>query len=189
MVSTPDFAGSMKGKRNIDSLKDSIFTEISRKKIDASKIAIDVRTKLDFFNSIEDQYKPLFSDLQYIIYKPLDDFKLAIQSRIDAYTTVDRVIITQEKTEQILVVRNEEQSREMEIKWRDAQKEIPENFQVCVVIGETKTTDTISPYIALYSEHNDTFQNMATHKIFVPRKKARWWFPLETPNHPHPMDV
>ena len=118
MVSTPDFAGSMKGKRNIDSLKDSIFTEISRKKIDASKIAIDVRTKLDFFNSIEDQYKPLFSDLQYIIYKPIDDFKLAIQSRIDAYTTVDRVIITQEKTEQILVVCNEEQSRENEVESR-----------------------------------------------------------------------
>lgn len=77
----------------------------------------------------------------------------------------------------------------MRIEWLDAQKEIPENFQVCVVIGETKTTGTISPYVAIYHEYNDTFQNLATHKVYVPRKKARWWFRLETPGYPHAMDV
>jgi hypothetical protein len=75
------------------------------------------------------------------------------------------------------------------MQWRDAQIEIPENLQICVVIGEAKTTGVISPYVAMYMADDDTFQSMATHKIFIPRKRARWWCIIDLPVGVHRMDV
>lgn len=72
--------------------------------------------------------------------------------------------------------------------WFDAQQVAPDDGQFCIVIGETKTTNTISPYLTLYLKQIDTFQYLGVQKILIPREKARWWTPVIMPGKCHPMD-
>lgn len=75
------------------------------------------------------------------------------------------------------------------MKWINAQKRAPKNGEMCLVIGEPKTSINISCFVAIFTEHNDTFQNTSMHRIYVPRKKARWWFPIQPPGVTHPLDM
>lgn len=75
------------------------------------------------------------------------------------------------------------------MKWINAQKRAPKNMEMCLVIGEPKTSKNISCFVAIYTEHNDTFQNTSMHRIYVPRAKARWWFPIQPPGVMPPMDM
>jgi hypothetical protein len=75
------------------------------------------------------------------------------------------------------------------MKWINAQKQAPKNFQMCLVIGEPKTSMNISCFVCIYVEPDESFQNTSMHRISIPRAKARWWFPIEPPNHTHPMDA
>ena len=76
------------------------------------------------------------------------------------------------------------------MKWTNAQRRAPKNFEMCLVIGEPKTSVNISCFVAIYTEHNDTFQNTSMHRVFVPRSKARWWTAMPPlPGVTHPMDL
>jgi hypothetical protein len=74
------------------------------------------------------------------------------------------------------------------MKWVDAQKRAPKDFQMCLVVGEPKTRHSISCFVTIYSERNETFMNTSMHRISVPRAKARWWTPIQTVGKIHPMD-
>lgn len=75
------------------------------------------------------------------------------------------------------------------MKWINAQKRAPKNQEMCLVIGEPKTSSNISCFVAIFTEHTDTFQNTSMHRICVPRAKARWWLPFQGPGAMHPMDM
>jgi putative phage-type endonuclease len=88
-LARPDFAAAIKGKRNYASMQDAIDTELANAKIVADAVAKDVRAKLSWYNdatNIENGcYGFLFADLQQIITKPFEDFKLAVTSRIEQH--------------------------------------------------------------------------------------------------------
>lgn len=92
-VTRPDFAEAMKGKRTLASLQDSVDTELANAKINADAVARDIRLKLSFYKEKAGGHGAIFRDLQQIIYKPMDDFRLLVETRIAEFERVqsDRI--------------------------------------------------------------------------------------------------
>lgn len=80
-----DFNGAAKNKRTLSSLQNAVDTELANAKIKADAAAKDIRGKLAWHKESSAGYEFLFSDMQQLIAKPLDDFQLAVTSRIDAH--------------------------------------------------------------------------------------------------------
>ena len=82
---TPDFGAAMKSKRTISSLHEAVDALLAQAKVDADAAARDVRAKLAWCKENAEGYGFLFTDLQQIITKPMDDFQLVVTTRIDAH--------------------------------------------------------------------------------------------------------
>lgn len=80
-----DFAGAMKNKRTLATLRDAVDTELAAGKIAVDALAKAVRARLTWFGEAAAEYTFLFADLQTVIQKADDDFKLVVNSRIDAH--------------------------------------------------------------------------------------------------------
>lgn len=83
-VPRPEFAAAMKNKRTMSSLHDAVDSELANAKITADAIARDIRQKLVWFKASTAEHQALFPDLQAIIGKPADDFRILVDSRITA---------------------------------------------------------------------------------------------------------
>lgn len=117
----PDFVAAMKNQRTLESLYNKLDTELARAKIAASSVAKEIRLKLDWFAQYEPQ-KMLFADLQTIIYKPADDFKLTVETRIDAHKKAESAKLEAER-ERIRLEEEAKAKREIEQKMREEQAE------------------------------------------------------------------
>ncbi|WP_207000661.1 YqaJ viral recombinase family protein [Trinickia mobilis] len=84
-VAEPDFAGAIKGKRTLASLHEAVDTALANGKIAADAAARELRAKLDWYVKNADSFDFLFRDLQTVIQKPADDFKLVVTTRIDQH--------------------------------------------------------------------------------------------------------
>ncbi|QMV32441.1 RecE-like recombination exonuclease [Ralstonia phage Raharianne] len=80
----PDFANVVKGKRSLASIQDAVDTLLANAKIAADAVAKDVRAKLAVYQEYA-EHNFLFSDLQQLIKKPIDDFRLTLTTRIDTH--------------------------------------------------------------------------------------------------------
>ena len=78
----PDFAGAMKNKRTLGSLRDAVSTTLANAKIAANTQAADYRAKQTWCRVNAASYGFLFMDMATIIGKPMEDFQLVITSRI-----------------------------------------------------------------------------------------------------------
>lgn len=85
----PDFAGAAKNKRTLATLQDAVDTELANAKIAADALAREWRSKLAWFGDEAAEHLFLFSDLQALVQKPADDFKLAVTARIDAHKAAE----------------------------------------------------------------------------------------------------
>lgn len=90
VVTRPDFAAAIKGKRTITSLRDAVDTALANGKIAADAMAKDVRTKLLWCKETSAGYGFLFNDLAQIITKPLEDFQLTVETRIEKHQVEER---------------------------------------------------------------------------------------------------
>ena len=77
-----DFAGVMKSKRTISSLRDAVDTELARAKIEANKIAERIEANMATLREFAADYKHLFADTPQIVLKPADDFTTLVKLRI-----------------------------------------------------------------------------------------------------------
>lgn len=84
VVAAPDFITAAKNKRTLASLHEAIDTAVANGKIAADAAAKDLRAKLQWYANHE-EHALLFCDLQTLIQKPVDDFHLAVTSRIDEH--------------------------------------------------------------------------------------------------------
>ncbi|HAV37425.1 MAG TPA: endonuclease, partial [Massilia sp.] len=78
-----DFAGAMKNKRTLATLQDAVDTELANAKITVDAIAAGVRGRLTWYREHAAGYEFLFADLQSVIQKPDEDFRLAVNTRIE----------------------------------------------------------------------------------------------------------
>lgn len=77
-----DFAGAIKGKKTVQSLKDGIDTELARVKIEASAIADHVQANLTTLREQAANHAFLFADVATIVLKANDDLQALVKSRI-----------------------------------------------------------------------------------------------------------
>lgn len=78
-----DFAGAAKGLKTIKSIQNAVDTELAAGKIVVDALAAAIRARHSWFKEVAAQYLALFPDLQFIIQKADDDFKLVVNTRID----------------------------------------------------------------------------------------------------------
>jgi predicted phage-related endonuclease len=78
----PDLNGAIKSKRTMASLHDAVNTALAQSIIAADARSLEIRGKLAFFNAEAKAHQFLFADLQLIIGKPMEDFKLTVSTRI-----------------------------------------------------------------------------------------------------------
>jgi len=78
-----DFAGAMKNKRTLATLQDAVDTELANAKIAVDAIAAGVRGRLTWYREHAAGHEFLFADLQAMIQKPDEDFRLAVNTRIE----------------------------------------------------------------------------------------------------------
>lgn len=120
-VAVPDFAGVIKGLKTLASIQDKIDTALANGKISADQQAADIRTKLGWINANAAEYRALLADLQQLVAKPLDDFKLAVTARIDAHKKAEQERLDAERAR----IRAEEEAKakdEAEAKLRAEQQ-------------------------------------------------------------------
>lgn len=77
-----DFAGAMKSKRTLSSLRDAVDSELARAKIEANRIADGIRINLASLNELAADHKFLFADAQQLALKDNEDLVLVIKDRI-----------------------------------------------------------------------------------------------------------
>lgn len=102
-----DFAGAMKGKKTISSLKSACDDELARAKIQANEAADLIRANIQQLNEHTADYKFLFSDFDFICMKPADDFAAIVKSRIADHKEAEQKKLDAERQR----IREEEEAK------------------------------------------------------------------------------
>lgn len=84
-----DFAGAIKGKRSLDSIREALDTLLAASKITADASARLVRTNVAVFREKAGGLEFLFSDLVQLINKPADDFAMLVTARIATHQAAE----------------------------------------------------------------------------------------------------
>jgi predicted phage-related endonuclease len=105
---TRDFAGAMKNKRTLATLQDAVDTELANGKIAVDAIAAGVRARLTWYREHAAGHEFLFADLQAVIQKPDEDFRLAVDTRIENHKRQEA-----EKAERLRQEQDEARRREL----------------------------------------------------------------------------
>jgi hypothetical protein len=84
-----DFAGAIKGKKSISSLRDAADSELARAKIAASQIGDSIRANLASYDELAASHTFLFNDLQQLVLKANDDLVALIKVRISEHQKVE----------------------------------------------------------------------------------------------------
>lgn len=77
-----DFAGVMKGKKTVTSLRDAVDTELARFKIEANAIADRIQINLGTLRELAGAHAFLFADTPSIVLKDADDLTALVKLRI-----------------------------------------------------------------------------------------------------------
>ena len=95
-----DFAGAIKGKRTIESLKEAADAELAHAKIEASRIADLIRANLKSLNELAIKHGFLFHDAQELVLKANDDLVALIKVRISEHDQKQAELKAQEDAKQ-----------------------------------------------------------------------------------------
>lgn len=77
-----DFAGVMKGKKTVTSLRDAVDTELARFKIEANAVADRIQVNLSTLRELASGHTFLFADTASIVLKAPDDLAALVKMRI-----------------------------------------------------------------------------------------------------------
>lgn len=102
-----DFAGAMKGKKTIGSLKSACDDEMARAKIEANEAADMIRANIQQLNEHAADYKFLFNDFGQVCQKSADDFAAIVKSRIAEHKEAEQKKLDAEREK----IRQEEEAK------------------------------------------------------------------------------
>lgn len=102
-----DFAGAIKGKRTIDSLRDAVSTTLANAKIEASAIADRIQINMCTLRELAKDHVFLFADAGSIVLKAPDDLTALVKSRIADHMAAEAKRLEAERER----IRAEEQAR------------------------------------------------------------------------------
>jgi predicted phage-related endonuclease len=103
----PDFAGAIKGKRTIDSLRDAADTALAQGKIAADTRAREIRASLAAFNAEAANHLFLFADRLQLVQKPAEDVRTLVAARIAKHQADEAARLEAERER----IRAEEQAK------------------------------------------------------------------------------
>ena len=126
-----DFAGAMKGKKTVDSLKSAVSTVLANAKVEADTTAERIEANLSILDALAGEYMTLFADLASIANKQTDDFTALVKTRIAEHKE------SEEKRRQEEQAR---QARAAEVATSPAQSAAP--------VATTERQAAVSPVIA-----------------------------------------
>lgn len=101
-----DFAGAVKGKKSIASLRDAVDTELAHRKIEANAIADRIQINLTTLAEAKG-HEFLFHDLAQIVQKENDDFSALVKVRIAEHDAAETKRIEADRER----IRKEEEAR------------------------------------------------------------------------------
>ena len=84
-----DFAGAIKGKRSIDSMRDALDTALAGAKIAADAQGRAIRTNITLLMDDAHGLEFLFADLGQIVHKAADDFATLVHARVDTHQAAE----------------------------------------------------------------------------------------------------
>ena len=122
----PDFAGAMKGKRTISSLRDACDDLTAQSKISANEVAAVIRGNLQQLSEDAEDYRFLFNDFGQLCQKPADDFAAIVKSRIADHKQAEHDRMESERAK----IRAEEEVKARREAEATAQKEAAERQRV-----------------------------------------------------------
>ncbi|MEN2672610.1 YqaJ viral recombinase family protein [Herbaspirillum huttiense] len=84
-VAMPDFAGAIKGLKTLTSMKEKLDAALANGKAAADMAAADICKKLAWVTEHADEHRALLADMQQLVAKPMEDFQLVVQTRIQQH--------------------------------------------------------------------------------------------------------
>lgn len=127
-----DFAGAIKGKRTVDSLRSAVNDELARAKLAANEIADRIQINLTTLRELASQHAFLFADTATIVLKAPDDLATLAKARIAEHDAKEAARLEAERER----IRREEQERadreareKLQQQERDAQAAIAQAAQ------------------------------------------------------------
>lgn len=103
-----DFGGAIKGKRNVDMMRDAVRTLLANTKIEASRIATGIQTNMGTLREqAGEKYAHLFPDTHTIVLKACDDFATLVKLRINEHEAKEAKRLEDERER----IRKEEAAR------------------------------------------------------------------------------
>lgn len=111
-----DFAGAIKGKRTVESLKSAVNDTLASAKIAANEVADLIQVNLATLDKLAHDHGFLFSDAQSLVQKSNDDFALLVKSRIAEHQAKEQARLDAERDR----IRTEEEAKAREAVEREA---------------------------------------------------------------------
>ena len=102
-----DFGGAVKGKRNLDSMRDAVATELARAKIEASATADRIQANREFLRDADADWISLFPDFAQWGHKDPEAFRAVAALRIGEHQRAEAERLEKERER----IRREEQER------------------------------------------------------------------------------
>lgn len=102
-----DFAGAMKGKKTVTSLRNAVDDELARAKIEASRVADVIRINLETLRTDARGFEALFPDAQQLVLKTNDDLKNLIATRLAEHKAAEEKRLEAERER----IRQEEEAK------------------------------------------------------------------------------
>ena len=112
-----DFAGAIKGKRTVDSLRGAVNDELARCKIAANEVADRIQVNLNTLRELASAHAFLFADTATIVLKQPEDLTMLVKARIAEYQAAEQARLEAER-ERIRVEEQAKALREAEAKAR-----------------------------------------------------------------------
>lgn len=131
-----DFAGAMKGKKTVSSLRDAMETELAKFKIDANAVADRIQTNLNTLRELAKDYVFLFADTAQIVLKSNDDLTALVKLRIAEHQAAEEKRLAAER-ERIAA----EEAKKAEAKIRAEQEASTQRQQAMMEAHQQRRTE------------------------------------------------
>lgn len=141
-LAAPDFAGAIKGKKSLSSMKDAVDTVLAQAKIAANESAAHIRAALALLTEETAEHKHLFPDYLTFIGKPLDDIRALVRGRIAEHKAAEEA-----KAEQLRekIRREEAEKLAAEQRAKDAEAEKAKQQDTTPVAEVSEPAPTPAP--------------------------------------------
>lgn len=166
-----DFAGVIKGKRTVDSLRSAVNDELARAKIEASAIADRIQINLGTLRDLAGAHAFLFADTATIVLKQPEDLTMLVKARVAEHRAAEQARLDAERER----IRKEEADRAD----REAREKLAaEERAAQAAITQAAKAETLHPAVAadlggmVREQHAEAVATLDAQKVIGSAQRA-----------------